>query len=71
MPYEIPSWSLQKMLQEREVSRPGTHRSHWDRPLPSEGPQLHAGKNSRASHSKVRQVYLERDTLHRQSVGHL
>ncbi|XP_059998985.1 protein SREK1IP1 isoform X1 [Lagenorhynchus albirostris] len=33
--------------------------SPWDRP-PSEGPWLRTGNNSRASHSKVKAVYLER-----------
>ena len=41
------------VLQEKEISHPGTHVSPQDRP-PSEGPWLHAGKTSRAIQSKVK-----------------
>lgn len=34
----------------------------------SEGPWLHPGKNSRGSHNKCKQLYLERCTFHRQNV---
>ena len=37
---------------------------------PSEGPWLHSGKNSRTATVKWKQVYLERYTLHRQTVDH-
>ena len=60
--YATASSSFVKMLQEKEGWWcPGSKGSFWAW-LPSEGPWLQAGKNSRTSHSKVRGRFTERET---------